>query len=378
MTDIRLEGIEKTYRGHEAVRAVKGISLSVRSGEFVTLLGPSGCGKTTTLRAIAGLEKPDRGVIILGEDVVCDPEAGIDWPPERRKLGMVFQSYALWPHLSVEANVSFPLEMRGVPRQDRNARVEKVLQLVGLEALHKRYPGQLSGGQQQRVALARALVAEPQALLLDEPLSNLDAKLRERMRFELVDVQRKLGVTTVYVTHDQAEAMVMSDRIVVMNQGLIEQIATPMELYRHPANRFVADFLGAVNLVPGSVQSKFTDGEVRLCRFETKAGLLVAPDVEAHVGSRVWAVVRPENVKLNKPTAASSNTFTGRVSRRAYLGREFHYEVDVAGLDAPLKVISGTSEEFEIDSAVSVEIERDHIVLMGSEEAGPGGAQRLP
>ena len=249
MTRVRLQGLTKRYG---AVEVVRGIDVEIPSGKVTCLLGPSGCGKTTTLRMVAGLEEPDDGTISIGERMVAAPGVR-PIPPEGRRLGMVFQSYAVWPHLDVRANVEYPLRVARVPAAERRARVDRALELVGLGALGARAPAQLSGGQQQRVALARALVAEPEVLLLDEPLSNLDARLREDMRGEIAALQARTGVTVLYVTHDQEEALAIAHEIVVMNAGRIEQAAPPADVYHRPASRFVATFVGAGVILPGGV-----------------------------------------------------------------------------------------------------------------------------
>src|SRR6266508_1379205 len=248
MAGIQIERLTKRFG---AVIAVRDLSLDIRDREFVTLLGPSGCGKTTLLRLIAGFMAPDEGVIRVGSVTLSTP-AGVV-PPERRGMGMVFQNYAVWPHRTAYQNVAFGLEVRKVGRAETRARVARVLELVNLAGLERRYPSELSGGQQQRVALARSLVVEPGILLLDEPLSNLDAKLRERMRWELKELQRHTGITFVYVTHDQSEAMALSDHVAVLHGGELAQLGVPREVYTHPASKTVADFMGLVNLIPGRV-----------------------------------------------------------------------------------------------------------------------------
>src|SRR5690349_7120287 len=259
MADIDVQHLSKRYGDHQAVDDV---SLEIQAGEFLTLLGPSGCGKTTTLRMIAGFITPDSGSIAVGGEVLSTPEGVV--PPEKRRMGMVFQNYAIWPHKTVFENVAFGLQVMKIPKQETARRVGEMLGLVGLEGLDKRYPSQLSGGQQQRVALARSLVVEPSILLLDEPLSNLDAKLRERMRGELKTLQRRTGITFIYVTHDQAEAMALSDRIVVFNHGVVQQVGTPREVYEQPANLFVADFMGLVNKLPATLLEQRRDGSVHM------------------------------------------------------------------------------------------------------------------
>ncbi len=247
MAELKLQHIYKRYGN---VTAVGDFNIEVADGEFISFLGPSGCGKTTTLRMIAGFEKPTEGVIMIGDQEISNAEKGYFLAPEKRGIGMVFQSYAVWPHMNVIDNVGYPLKIQNVPKEERLKQVMEMLELVHLKEYAERLPSQLSGGQQQRVALARALVAKPSLLLLDEPLSNLDAKLRESMRFEISAIQKELGITVIYVTHDQSEAMTMSDRIVVMSMGKVQQIGKPYDIYTKPANQMVADFIGLVNFIP--------------------------------------------------------------------------------------------------------------------------------
>jgi iron(III) transport system ATP-binding protein len=299
------------------VRAVDDLSLAVRTGELVTLLGPSGCGKTTALRMVAGFETPTAGEVRL------DGVAVTRQPPHLRNTAMVFQSYAIFPHLSVGENVAFGLRLRGVRGPELARRVEAMLELVGLGGLGARAPDQLSGGQQQRVALARALVTEPRILLFDEPLSNLDAKLREQMRGEIRAIQRRVGLTSLYVTHDQAEAMALSDRIAVMRAGRVEQVGTPAEVYARPATRFVADFVGRVNFVPaepeGPARAAVRLGGVRVSLAVTGAG----------DGPRL-AVLRPEALGLEPADALGPGVPRGQVRRVVYLGSLAEYEVETA------------------------------------------------
>jgi ABC-type Fe3+/spermidine/putrescine transport system ATPase subunit len=257
---LRLEDVSKLFG---AVRAVDCVSLEIRRGHVFTLLGPSGCGKTTTLRMIAGLERTNAGRIIFAGKTIADAERNVFVPPHKRNMGMVFQSYAIWPHMTVFENVAYPLRLRNVPRQTIQDRVDKVLHLVGLEGLADRPAPDLSGGQQQRVALSRALVYEPDLLLLDEPFSNLDARLRQQMRVEVKLLQQQLGITVLFVTHDQVEALSMSDEIAVMNQGRVEQVGPPSELYDHPSSQFVRDFLGQTLSLPGNVRVRPEDVEVK-------------------------------------------------------------------------------------------------------------------
>ena len=302
---IRLESVTKSYDG--TVKAVDAVSLDVRAGEFFALLGPSGCGKTTTLRLIAGFEMPDAGRIVVGGHDVTDI------PVHRRDMGMIFQSYALFPHRTVAENVAFGLRMRGVTRQETDKRVAAALAQVALTGLEQRRPGQLSGGQQQRVALARAIVIEPPVLLCDEPLGALDRKLRQQMQFELKQLQKDLGVTLVFVTHDQEEALAMSDRIAVMNAGHIEQVGVPAEIYERPRTRFVADFIGEINLIVGTWRGG------RLLAADGKA--MPTPPAAGREGPGAVAI-RPERVAM---TAPEQGLLAGRIVTANYLGGQILY-----------------------------------------------------
>ncbi len=319
---LTLEKVSKVFakRGEVGeVTAVRDADLQIQKGELVTLLGPSGCGKTTTLRMIAGFEFPTSGKIILdGQDI--NP-----LPPHKRDMSMVFQSYAIFPHLNVFENVAYGLNVQRLSRNEIERRVGKVLELVHLEGYGQRAPTQLSGGQQQRVALARALVMEPKVLLMDEPLSNLDAKLREEMRTEIRRIQKELNITSVYVTHDQIEAMTLSDRIVVMNLGLIEQIGTPMEMYRYPASRFVANFIGRANFVDGVIQ----EHSQRALTVKTLGEVVRLKDVVRTFKPEeaVTLIVRPEMVRVKK----SGEHFKGIVRRAVYLGDVCEYDVEISG-----------------------------------------------
>ncbi len=325
MTFIQIRNLVKKFG---EVIAVDHIDLDVKKGELITLLGPSGCGKTTTLRCIAGLEIPDGGEITIEGKVVTSAEKGIFIPPHKRGIGMVFQNYAVWPHMRVYDNIAYGLKLMKLPKSEIKSRVKEVLELVGLEGLERRYPTQLSGGQQQRVALARALVTQPRVLLLDEPLSNLDAKLRERMRFEIRGLVKKVKITTVYVTHDQAEAMVISDRIVIMNRGKIMQIGKPEEIYMHPANRFVADFIGISNFIPGKIEAlleNFTG--VFSTDFGEKIICKISPRLKT--GDRAFILVRPEDILMYKSNPPSENSFKAKIKHRVYLGNVTYYWVIV-------------------------------------------------
>lgn len=322
MTFLLLENLIKEFEGRGGdgiVRAVNEVNVSIAEGEFVTLLGPSGCGKTTTLRLIAGFEFPTAGRIVL------DGEEINDQPPNQRDMAMVFQSYAIFPHLNVFENIAYGLKIQRLSRQVIRDKVQRVLELTELIGLENRPPNALSGGQQQRVALARALVMEPKVLLMDEPLSNLDAKLRDVMRTEIRRIQQKLGITSVYVTHDQLEAMTLSDQIVVMNQGHIEQIGPPQEIYRRPKTAFVADFIGTTNFVTGTVQDVAGDGVT----VEVFGRSLTTPK-PAHplrAGQPIKMVLRPEAIQV----VASGGQYQGVVRWASYLGNSVEYQIEVAG-----------------------------------------------
>ncbi|WP_028926589.1 ABC transporter ATP-binding protein [Pseudonocardia acaciae] len=322
---ICLDGVAKTYESrHGDVTAVHDLDLEIAEGEFFSLLGPSGCGKTTTMRMVAGFERPSRGTVRLhGEDVTAVP-------PHRRDVNMVFQSYALFPHMSVYDNIAFGLRRRRVPASEVTGRVEAMLELVQLTGERKRRPGQLSGGQQQRVALARALVNRPRALLLDEPLGALDLKLRQSMQTELKRIQREVGITFVYVTHDQGEALTMSDRIAVMNAGVIEQLGAPAEVYERPASRFVAGFIGTSNLLSAPVDR--VEGTLAVLRPGERQRILVHA-AQARTGEQLDLTVRPEKVRLSidEPTEPSEHELDcrlrGEVTDVTYLGSATHYTV---------------------------------------------------
>jgi iron(III) transport system ATP-binding protein len=316
---------------HGRVHAVDGISLDVQDGELFTLLGPSGCGKTTTLRCVAGLESPDSGEIAVGDRVLYSSDTRVRVPANERGLGMVFQSYAIWPHMNVFKNVAFPLQVlprrKRPSRRDLSERVERALATVKLDHLAGRQATDLSGGQQQRLALARALVMEPPLLLLDEPLSNLDAKLREEMVFELKRLQRELGLTAVYVTHDQVEALAMSNRVAVMRDGRIEQVGRPREVYEAPRSRFVADFIGTSNFIDGVVEARH-DGTYTVRTAEGE--LRVRSESEFDVGAPVVVAARPEHVELSLgANGAGPNRWRGRVEARAFLGETVDHVVSV-------------------------------------------------
>jgi len=322
MGTVRATGLVKTFG---AVVAVNDLSFEAKAGEFLTLLGPSGCGKTTTLRLVAGLERPDRGDVYLGGRTLSAAASGLFVPPERRGMGMVFQSYAIWPHMTVFENVAFPLRELRVPRAEIRDRVMVILGTVGLGGLHERPAPMLSGGQQQRVALARALVSNPEVLLLDEPLSNLDARLREEMRFELRDMQAKLGITSIFVTHDQAEAMTLSDRIVVMNAGAIEQEGAPEDVYQRPSTRFVMDFLGRANHLPARVLRGADGGWVAEVE-DTGACVPLGSAGTWSEGQEITLAFRPEAVEAR--AAERDGAWVGVVRSSVYVSGHVEYVVD--------------------------------------------------
>jgi spermidine/putrescine ABC transporter ATP-binding subunit len=318
---MRIE-VENLTKRFGALVVVDGISFAIEEGELFTLLGPSGCGKTTLLRLIAGFYAPDGGEVRFDGRVVNDV------PPHERGIGMVFQNYALWPHMTVTGNIAYGLKLRKLGQAEIGKRVKEVLDKVRLAGLGERYPGQLSGGQQQRVALARALVLNPKILLLDEPLSNLDAKIRIEVRAEIRTLQKELGITTVYVTHDQEEALTLSDRIAVFNQGKVLQVGAPKTLYERPANRFVADFIGINNLIDGTVQA--VDAQRQRLRVQTALGeLMTLSEQNLRAGEPCVVAIRPENMALDGAPAADVNRLPGRISFAAYLGDTLRYDVDL-------------------------------------------------
>jgi iron(III) transport system ATP-binding protein len=342
MPGVTITGLTKRYGD---VAAVEDLDLEVAPGELVALLGPSGCGKTTTLRLVAGFLTPEAGEIRVGDRRLSSADAVV--PPEHRKMAMIFQSYALWPHMTVAQNVAYGLRFgRHLDRADRERRVREILAAVQLAGYESRYPGELSGGQQQRVAVARSLVVEPEILLLDEPLSNLDANLREEMRFEIRRLHEAFGITTLYVTHDQAEAMVISDRIAVLDRGRVAQVGTAEEIFERPATRFVAQFIGRTNLVDGSVVEPgvvVRDGlRLRVATADAKPGASVAVSIRPHAITLLAG-------EAARGAGADDNVLRGVVRRASYLGAGVDYEVDVSGVTlrvaapAALRVPPGAS-----------------------------------
>jgi len=320
-TLVSFRGVQKSYDGESLI--VKDLNLEIRKGEFLTLLGPSGSGKTTSLMMLAGFETPTAGEIQLAGRSINHV------PPHKRDIGMVFQNYALFPHMTVSENLAFPLSVRGMGKAELDERVKRVLGMVQLDTFAKRYPGQLSGGQQQRVALARALVFEPQLVLMDEPLGALDKQLREHMQMEIKHIHQRLGVTVVYVTHDQGEALTMSDRVAVFHQGEIQQIADPRTLYEAPSNTFVANFIGENNRLGGTLVARSGERcQVRLAQGEQVEALAVNV---GQVGEPVTVSIRPERVRLGRQSEASVNRFSGRVAEFIYLGDHVRVRLEVCG-----------------------------------------------
>jgi iron(III) transport system ATP-binding protein len=344
MDKITVLNLAKRYGKVEAVSAV---SFTVRDREFFSLLGPSGCGKSTTLRCVAGLEEPSEGEITIGQTLVNSTRSQVSLPTEERPIGMVFQNYAVWPHMTVRENVSYPLKIKKLSKSLIQEKLETILHTVGLAHLAERYPNQLSGGEQQRVALARALIKEPEVLLLDEPLSNLDAKLREQMRFELKELQRRSGIPILYVTHDQAEALAMSDRLAVMHAGRIMQIGSPAEIYGHPTDRFVADFIGLMNFLPCSVVTR--DGDTAIVELLGDVRITVS-DSAGH-RDRCILAVRPEDIGLDRVGPVPC-----RVEMRSYLGSSIDYRVRV-GQEA-LRVQTPSTASFSEGEQLGLTIHR--------------------
>jgi ABC-type Fe3+/spermidine/putrescine transport system ATPase subunit len=357
MSELRLQNLTIRYG---KVTALDGLDLVIRDGELVTLLGPSGCGKTTTLRSVSGFLTPAGGEIFIGDRRVTDI------PPERRGIGLVFQNYALWPHMTVHQNLAFGLQMRKLPAAVIAEKVRAVLGVVKLEGFSDRYPRQLSGGQQQRVALARAIVLEPDILLLDEPLSNLDALLREQMRFEIAQIHKRLGITTMYVTHDQTEAMVISDRIVVLSNGRIMQQGSPQEIYLRPANKFVAGFMGTTTFLSGTVTT--VQGEH--CVIRTADGLeLVGSGRGFAVGSRVSAAVRPEAIELltGTPGSAAVNRFETVVDHAFFTGELVDYQLRVGSVY--LRARGDVSRPHQAEDRVSIRIDPERLPIVPDTDA---------
>jgi ABC-type Fe3+/spermidine/putrescine transport system ATPase subunit len=362
---LEVNALTKKYFNVEGYSGgVDGASFTLKPGTFFTLLGPSGCGKTTTLRCIAGLEQPNQGTIRIGERTVFDGDKGISVAMNQRGIGMVFQSYAIWPHLSVFENVAFPLRVsteRSYSKSDIAQKVHSALARVGLDAYAQRSSTRLSGGQQQRVALARAIVAEPRLLLLDEPLSNLDASLREGMRHELKRLQRQLGLTTVYVTHDQTEALAISDQIAVLDNGAIVQIGTPQEIYSKPRNAFVAGFIGTTNLLRGRAESDTVPGRIGPVRLPNGLSLNCLFTVAANAGSEISVSVRPERFSI-APMTSSANRLQGTVLSVNFLGATNRCEVSIA--DSKLIVDIPSDIDVQTSQAVSLSVAPEQCIAI--------------
>ncbi len=360
-TSVNLKNLVKKFRtfdGTGEFTAVNNISLEIKQGELTTLLGPSGCGKTTTLRMIAGFEFPTSGDILLGQQSV------VHVPPNKRDIAMMFQSYALFPHLTIYENIAYGLKIKKLPKEEIKDRTNKVIDLMQLRGMETRYPAQVSGGQQQRIALARAVVIEPKVLLFDEPLSNLDAKLREYMRDELRKLQQRLGITSIYVTHDQAEAMAISDNVVIMNNGNIVQSGSPRDIYEHPNSKFVANFMGKSNFIEGEIIG--TDSESTILKIDYNPIKIPNPGKAAlKVGERAVMVIRPEAIALSK----NKEAINGIITRATYYGAKIEYEVNV---NNNILIVENTNPQitgiFEEGAKVGIQLQLDCIRLIPAKE----------
>jgi ABC-type Fe3+/spermidine/putrescine transport system ATPase subunit len=354
VASVELRGLTKNYG---ALAVVDDVSLTIEHGRLVCLLGPSGCGKTTTLRLIAGFVEPTAGEIRVGSQLVSSPARTV--PPERRNMSMIFQSYALWPHMTVTQNVAYGLKLRKLDNQTIDRKVNSILVTARLQPLADRYPGELSGGQQQRVALARALVVEPETLLLDEPLSNLDANLREEMRFEIRRLHDEFRITTVYVTHDQAEAMATSDRIAVMNAGRIEQADAPHLLYTRPRTRFVAGFIGRTNLL----QAELRDGEIGFGGVSVPASLV--PGAAGAAGRDILVSVRPQSIGLHRERPGSAGPLLeGVVAQRTFLGETWDYVVRAEQGALRLRASAPPLQIHEVGEVVWIEFDPQQMAMV--------------
>ncbi|PWL18325.1 polyamine ABC transporter ATP-binding protein [Falsochrobactrum shanghaiense] len=356
MTALRLENVRKDFGSFSAV---DGINLELAEGELVALLGPSGCGKTTTLRMIGGLEHPTDGKIVLGNSVIAS--RGDSVPPERRDMGMVFQSYALWPHMTVTDNIAYGLRKRNVSNDDITRRVREMLSFVEMVGFEKRLPSELSGGQQQRVSVARALATQPRIVLFDEPLSNLDATLRETMRFELRRIHQRSALTGIYVTHSQEEAFALGDRVAVMRNGRIEQIAAPTELYERPANEFVAQFVGLANLFEAQVEK--INEKTASVKLSSGRSLTATLLTEAKVGQTVRIMIRPENLHLCTSEAVADDIFIGRVTDVVFSGAQIDFFVDTP--DGLIRVQKLGGPRPSSDETVRLRVQKEHVMVIG-------------
>jgi ABC-type Fe3+/spermidine/putrescine transport system ATPase subunit len=372
---LQIQGIRKAYG---SVTALDDCSLEIHRGEFVTLLGPSGCGKTTTLRMVAGFVRPDGGTIRIGDRVLSSD--GVFVPPEKRGIGMVFQSYAVWPHMSVRANVELPLRLRGIGRAEARHQASEVLELCRLGKLADRDPHQLSGGQLQRVALARALVYKPELVLLDEPLSNLDVALREELRHELHLLHKAMGATFVLVTHDQVEAMSLSDRVVVMRDGRIEQVGAPQEIYRSPRTDFVAQFVGAANLLEGRIEDIVRTGDRVRCAVRVKDLILHVRGWDgARTGAAVTLAVHPEAVRLGEAATATANSgdnqYEGVVRAAYFLGRTQEAVVDIGGVE--LRAVQVRGRTFVEGERIPLSVAVDSVIAIGVSSASTSPSEKV-
>ena len=370
---IQIANLIKKFRNPhgEPIFANNGIHFSVSYGDFFTLLGPSGCGKTTLLRIIAGLEHPDAGEIRIGEKLVCSVEKKVFIPPNERNIGMVFQSYAIWPHMTVFENVAFPLTVgkKYYKKKDIVERVNKILTTVQLDGYQNRPATNMSGGQQQRLALARALVHEPKVLLLDEPLSNLDAKLREQLRFELRQLQRQLGITTIYVTHDQSEALAMSNLIAIMYSGRIVQQGTPREIFEQPANQFTADFIGSTNFFSGVIEGSLDENGDR-CVKTNHGRLRCHVPMDIQNGEAVLVSIRPRNIQLaDKAKDEFHNIFSGRIHETAFLGDYVDCQLEVG--DQMIRFFSEPRLQFLPGDSVNIHLPEEHCLVIAEKNTLP-------
>ena len=355
MAILKVKNLSKNFG---KVKAVQEVSFEATEGKVLSLLGPSGCGKTTTLRCIAGFENPDRGEICLDDRKITHIS------PEKRGIGMVFQSYALWPHMTVYGNIAFGLQIRKVSKDEITKKIKKVLGMVQLEGYENRYPRQMSGGQQQRIAMARALVFEPEIMLLDEPLSNLDAKLREEMRFQFTELQKKLGITAVYVTHDQAEALVISDKIVILNKGTIVQSGSPKEIYSNPKNKFVAGFIAVTSFLDGNVDS-FIEEKTKVI-VKTDDGLIIQGlNNSLSIGQRVSVALRMKAIKFikdgNNEKRKKINTFRGKIIQLSYLGNTVDYKIQIGKWK--IRTNADAKYDFKIGEEVTFHLPTEDIIV---------------
>ena len=371
MPDVKVSHLNKQF-GDNIV--LDDVDFTIRDGEFFTLLGPSGCGKSTTLNCIAGLEEPTSGAIAVGDATFVDTSRKVFVPPEGRNLGMVFQSYALWPHKTIADNLAMPLQIRRIGKDEQRRLIDDALDKVGLQHLRDRYPHQLSGGQQQRVALARALVYSPMVLLLDEPLSNLDAKLREQARAWLKRLQEDLGITTVYVTHDQDEALALSDRIAVMSSGHMLQVGTPTEIYETPATAEVAAFVGRCNFLEASI-TEVTDSQAVVTLAANGQSLTIRTDENAQVGETVTVAIRPEQLRLcalDSPAPSGANTLDTEVITVSYLGSRYEYDVKLGD-----HVVQVVCDRGGLTGPVRLSVEPDACLLYREADVLSDEAQEL-